>query len=95
MDFSKKLEDFGVSRIIYTDINRDGTKIGINFHQIKKIVSKVNISLVVSGGISNIKDIKKLYHIKKLEGVIIGRAIYDGSIKSNNLLKLKSINFDE
>lgn len=95
INFSKKLEDFGVSRIIYTDINRDGTKKGINFYRIKNIVSKVNIGLVVSGGVSNINDIKKLYYIKRLQGVIIGRAIYDGSIKSNDLLKLKSINFDE
>ena len=55
------LEDFGVSRIIYTDINRDGTKTGVNFSQLKKIVTKVSIPLVVSGGVSDIKDIIKLH----------------------------------
>ena len=87
MDFSKKLEDFGVSRIIYTDINRDGTKKGVNFFQLKKIVSKINIPLVVSGGISNITDIKKLYKADCFDGVIIGKAIYDKSISLNELKK--------
>ena len=87
MDFSKKLENFGVSRIIYTDINRDGTKIGVNFSQLKKIVSKINIPLVVSGGISNITDIKKLLKEDCFDGVIIGKAIYDKSISLNELKK--------
>jgi phosphoribosylformimino-5-aminoimidazole carboxamide ribotide isomerase len=87
MDLSKKLEDFGVSKIIYTDINRDGTKTGVNFFQLKKIVAKINIPLVVSGGISNIEDIKKLNKIGLFNGVIIGRAIYDKSISLNKLKK--------
>jgi phosphoribosylformimino-5-aminoimidazole carboxamide ribotide isomerase len=87
MDFSKKLEDFGVSRIIYTDINRDGTKTGVNFSQLKKIVAKVNIPLVVSGGVSNIKDIRKLHKTGLFDGVIIGKAIYDKSISLNELKK--------
>jgi phosphoribosylformimino-5-aminoimidazole carboxamide ribotide isomerase len=87
MDFSKKLENFGVSRIIYTDINRDGTKTGVNFSQLKKIVSKINIPLVVSGGISNITDIKKLLKEDRFDGVIIGKAIYDKSISLNELKK--------
>jgi phosphoribosylformimino-5-aminoimidazole carboxamide ribotide isomerase len=87
IDFLKRLEDLGVSRIIYTDINRDGTKIGVNLSLLKKITSKVNIPLVVSGGISSIKDIKKLYKAKKFDGVIIGKAIYDKSISLNELRK--------
>jgi phosphoribosylformimino-5-aminoimidazole carboxamide ribotide isomerase len=87
INFSKKLEDFGVSRIIYTDINKDGTKKGINVSQLKKIVSKVNIPLVVSGGVSSIKDIKKLYLSRQFDGVIIGKAIYDKSISLNDLKK--------
>jgi len=87
MDFSKKLEDFGVSKIIYTDINRDGTKTGVNFAQLKKIVAKVNIPLVVSGGVSNIQDIRKLHKAQLFNGVIIGKAIYDKSISLNELKK--------
>jgi phosphoribosylformimino-5-aminoimidazole carboxamide ribotide isomerase len=88
LDFCKKLEDFGVVRIIYTDINRDGTKKGINFFELKKIIKKINIPLVVSGGVSNITDIKKLKKLGTAEGVIIGKAIYDKSIDLNVLKKL-------
>jgi len=87
MDFSKKLEEYGVSRIIYTDINRDGTKTGVNLSQLKKIVSKINIPLIVSGGVSNIKDVKRLHKAKLFDGVIIGKAIYDKSISLNELKK--------
>ena len=88
MDFSKKLEDFGVSRIIYTDINRDGTKQGVNFTQLKKIINKINIPLVVSGGVSNIKDIQQLDKLRTLDGVIIGKAIYDKTIDQRKLVFL-------
>jgi len=88
MDFSKKLEDFGVSRIIYTDINRDGTKQGVNFNQLKKIINKINIPLVVSGGVSNIKDIQQLDKLRILDGVIIGKAIYDKTIDQRKLVFL-------
>ena len=87
IDFSKRLENLGVSRIIYTDINRDGTKTGVNFSQLKKIISKVNIPLIVSGGVSSIVDVKKIYKSEQFEGVIIGKAIYDKSISLNELKK--------
>jgi phosphoribosylformimino-5-aminoimidazole carboxamide ribotide isomerase len=80
IQFSKKLEDFGVTRIIYTDINRDGTKQGVNFSQLKKIINKINIPLVVSGGISDITDIEKLYQFGLFDGVIVGKALYDKSV---------------
>jgi phosphoribosylformimino-5-aminoimidazole carboxamide ribotide isomerase len=87
MQFSKKLEDFGVTRIIYTDINRDGTKQGVNFPQLKKIINKINIPLVVSGGVSNIRDIQQLHKFGLLDGVIIGKAIYDKSVSLTELRK--------
>ena len=85
--FSKKLEDFGIKRIIYTDINRDGTKQGVNSPQLKKIINKINIPLVVSGGVSNIKDVQQLDKFGLLDGVIIGKAIYDKSISLSELRK--------
>jgi phosphoribosylformimino-5-aminoimidazole carboxamide ribotide isomerase len=87
IDFVKKLENFGVSKIIYTDINRDGTKTGVNIVKLKKIINTVNIPVVASGGVSNIADIKKLSNIDQLEGVIVGKAIYDKTINLNKLLK--------
>jgi phosphoribosylformimino-5-aminoimidazole carboxamide ribotide isomerase len=88
LDFLKKLENLGLSRIIYTDINRDGTKTGINIKKLVKIIETVNIPVVVSGGISNIRDVKQLKKIDYLQGVIIGKAIYDGTINLNKLQKL-------
>jgi len=85
IEFSRKLEDFGIKRIIYTDINRDGTKQGVNFFQLKKIINKINIPLVVSGGVSNIKDIQKLDKLGLFEGVIIGKALYDKSISYKSI----------
>jgi len=60
IDFIKKIQNFGVSRIIYTDINKDGTKKGPNIKDTVDLSSKVKIPLVISGGVSSIEDIKKI-----------------------------------
>jgi len=89
IDFVKKIENFGVSRIIYTDINKDGTKKGPNIKDAVELSSKVKIPFVVSGGISSIEDIKKIKSLNNsnIEGVIVGKSIYDGDIKINELAK--------
>ena len=88
-DFIKEIENFGVSRIIYTDINKDGTKKGPNIKDTIELSNKINIPFVVSGGISSIEDIKKIKSISNsnIEGVIVGKSIYDGDIKINELAK--------
>ena len=90
IDFIKKIQNFGVSRIIYTDINRDGTKQGPNIKDTIELSSKTKIPLVISGGVSSLEDIKKIKSLSNsnIEGVIIGKAIYDGDIKINDLAKL-------
>jgi len=90
IDFIKKIQNFGVSRIIYTDINRDGTKKGPNIKDTIELSSKTKIPLVISGGVSSLEDIKKIKSLSNsnIEGVIIGKAIYDGDIKINDLAKL-------
>ena len=87
-DFLKKIKDLKLNSIIFTDINRDGTKKGVNLIQLKKIIKTTNLPVVASGGVASLKDINKLSFIKRLSGVIIGRSIYDGSINLNKLLKL-------
>jgi len=89
IDFIKKIENFGVSRIIYTDINKDGTKKGPNIKDTVEISSKVKIPFVISGGISSIEDIKKIKSLNNpnIEGIIVGKSIYDGDIKINELAK--------
>jgi len=90
IDFIKKIQNFGVSRIIYTDINKDGTKKGPNIKDTVELSSKIKIPLVISGGVSSIEDIKKIKSLNNsnIEGVIVGKSIYDGDIKISDLTEL-------
>jgi phosphoribosylformimino-5-aminoimidazole carboxamide ribotide isomerase len=89
IDFLKEVNSFGVSRIIFTDINKDGMKTSPNFDDTLKIAELSNCPVVISGGVSSINDIKKAKDLnnKKIEGIIIGKAIYDGDIKLDELAK--------
>jgi phosphoribosylformimino-5-aminoimidazole carboxamide ribotide isomerase len=89
LDFVKEIENFGVSRIIYTDINKDGTKKGPNIKDTIEASRKVKIPFVISGGISSIEDIKKIKSLKNptIQGIIVGKSIYDGDIKIKELAK--------
>ena len=89
IDFLKEVNDFGVSRLIYTDINKDGTKSSPNFKETEKIAEISNFPVVISGGVSSIDDIKKAKNLnnKNIEGIIVGKAIYDGDIQLEELAK--------
>tara|TARA_B100000029_G_scaffold330182_1_gene322475 strand:+ start:220 stop:945 length:726 start_codon:yes stop_codon:yes gene_type:complete len=89
LNFLKDVNDFGVSRLIYTDINRDGTKASPNFEETVKIAEISKCPVIISGGVSSIKDIKKAKELnnKNIEGIIVGKAIYDGDIKLDELAK--------
>ena len=87
LDFLKEVNDYGVSRLIYTDINRDGTKAGPNFEETVKIANISNCPVIISGGVSSIDDIKKGKTLKNIEGIIVGKAIYDGDINLDELVK--------
>ena len=89
IDYLNDVNDFGVSRIIYTDINRDGMKNSPNFNETVKIANISNCSVLISGGVSSMNDIKKAKELnnKKIEGIIVGKAIYDGDIKLDELAK--------
>ena len=74
-DFVKKIQHMNVSRIIYTDINKDGTKLGPNLQETINLSNLTKIPVVISGGVSSINDV---VNIKKndftnIEGIIIGR----------------------
>ena len=86
-DYLKEVKNYGVSRLIYTDINRDGMKQGPNFDETSKIAEISNCPVIISGGVSSIDDIKKAKSLKNIEGIIVGKAIYDGDIKLNELVK--------
>ena len=88
-DYLNDVNDFGVSRVIFTDINRDGMKNSPNYEETVKIAEISNCPVVISGGVSSINDIKKAKELnnEKIEGIIVGKAIYDGDIKLNELAK--------
>jgi phosphoribosylformimino-5-aminoimidazole carboxamide ribotide isomerase len=87
LDFLKKVNDYGVSRLIYTDINRDGMKQSPNFDETLKVAEISNCPVIISGGVSSIDDIKKAKNLNNVEGIIVGKAIYDGDIKLEELAK--------
>ena len=87
LDCLKEVNDYGVSRLIYTDINRDGMKQSPNFEETSKVADISNCPVIISGGVSSINDIKKAKSLKNIEGIIVGKAIYDGDIKLEELVK--------
>ena len=93
-DYLMQIKDIGVSRIIYTDIERDGTLTRPNFQETIKIVKLLEnkIPVVVSGGVGSINDIVTVkQHPEYFEGVIVGKAIYDGRLSvSGNIVNLLS-----
>ena len=89
LDFLKNVKNHGVSRLIYTDIDRDGTKESPNLEETIKVAKVSSCPVIISGGVSSIIDIKKAKELSKknIEGIIIGKAIYDGDIKLDELAK--------
>jgi phosphoribosylformimino-5-aminoimidazole carboxamide ribotide isomerase len=89
LDYLKEVNDYGASRLIYTDINRDGMKQSPNFLETIKVADNSNCPVIISGGVSSIDDIKKAKELnnKNIEGIIVGKAIYDGDIKLEELAK--------
>ena len=91
-DYLNNVNGYGFSRVIYTDIDRDGTKTEPNIDETIRISEISSAPVVVSGGISSIEDIKKIKTLNKfkIEGVIVGKAIYDGDINLNDLQELEN-----
>jgi len=89
LDYLKEVNNFGTSRLIYTDINRDGMKQSPNFEETIKVADTSNCPVIISGGVSSLDDIKKAKELnnKNIEGIIVGKAIYDGDIQLDALVK--------
>jgi len=88
LDYLKEVNDFGASRIIYTDINRDGMKQSPNFEETSNVADVSNCPVIISGGVSSIDDIKNAKNLNNnIEGIIVGKAIYDGDIKLEELAR--------
>jgi phosphoribosylformimino-5-aminoimidazole carboxamide ribotide isomerase len=89
LDYLKEVNRYGVSRLIFTDINRDGMKQSPNFEETEKVANNSDCPVIISGGVSSIDDIRKAKELnnKNIEGIIVGKAIYDGDIKLDELVK--------
>ena len=82
VDLAKRFQDYGVESVIYTDIGRDGMLSGVNIEATVRLAQALTIPVIASGGLTNLDDIKALCDVEKegIEGVITGRAIYEGTI---------------
>jgi phosphoribosylformimino-5-aminoimidazole carboxamide ribotide isomerase len=87
LDYLNDVNDYGVSRLIYTDIDRDGMKQSPNFEETSKVANASNCPVIISGGVSSMEDVKKAKSLKNIEGIIVGKAIYDGDIKLDELAR--------
>ena len=89
-DYMNEIKNIKVKSVIFTDINRDGTKKGVNLKETLNLAELTKFPVIASGGISKIDDVVEIKNTKKIRGVIIGKAIYDGSINLKELSKLKN-----
>ena len=82
IDMAKKFEDYGCEAIIYTDIGRDGMLQGVNIDATVKLAQAVTISVIASGGVTDLKDIEALCAVEEegVEGAILGRSLYEGTL---------------
>lgn len=89
LDLARRLEDAGAAALIYTDIDRDGMMGGPNIAATRDLAGTVSTPVIASGGVSSLDDLKRLKsEIPQLDGVISGRALYDGRIDLGAALAL-------
>ena len=87
-DFMTTIENLKIKSIIFTDIDKDGTKEGINLNETIRLANLSDIPVIASGGVANLNDVIQIKETKKIKGVIIGKAIYDKSINLEELSKI-------
>ena len=89
-DIAKRFERDGVEAIVYTDVGRDGMMSGVNVESTAELARSISIPVIASGGVSTMDDIQKLCTVADdgIMGVIIGRALYEGTIDLGEAQKL-------
>jgi len=89
-DVAMQLEAYGVSRIVYTDIMMDGAQTGVNIFATGELAENITIPVIASGGVSSLSDIRQLKPLQEsgVEGVIIGRALYEGNFTLAEAIEL-------
>jgi phosphoribosylformimino-5-aminoimidazole carboxamide ribotide isomerase len=86
IDYIKELESYGLNRIVYTDIAKDGMLSGPNFEIYAELIGKTSIEMIASGGVTTLEDIKKLKSMG-LYGAIVGKVLYDGNLDLQEVLR--------
>jgi phosphoribosylformimino-5-aminoimidazole carboxamide ribotide isomerase len=88
VDLARKMKGLGVARVIYTDVSRDGMLRGVNVEETQKLASAANVRVIASGGVSSMNDVTELWEKRKagIEGVILGRALYEKKIDLKSAL---------
>jgi phosphoribosylformimino-5-aminoimidazole carboxamide ribotide isomerase len=76
------MQDAGVAGIVYTDIDRDGTGDGVNAEATARLARSVTVPVLASGGVHGVVDVERLREVADsgIEGVVVGRALYDGAV---------------
>ena len=87
-DFVEQIKNYQIKSIIFTDIDKDGTKQGVNIEETVKLASLSSVPVIASGGVASMKDILSIQQTNVIKGVIVGKAIYDGSINLKELVKI-------
>ena len=90
LDIARRFEDAGVAAIIYTDVARDGMLKGLNLDATIALAEPVSIPVIASGGLASLDDVRALLkpRAQKLQGAIVGRALYDGRLDAAAALAL-------
>jgi phosphoribosylformimino-5-aminoimidazole carboxamide ribotide isomerase len=90
LDLALRFEDAGVAAIIYTDIGRDGMLTGLNLDQTLALADRLSTRVIASGGVGSLDDLRALKSVatQGIDGVIVGRALYDGRVDPTKALAL-------
>ncbi|RLC27324.1 MAG: 1-(5-phosphoribosyl)-5-((5-phosphoribosylamino)methylideneamino)imidazole-4-carboxamide isomerase [Deltaproteobacteria bacterium] len=90
VEMARRFEDAGISSVIYTDIRRDGMRTGPNIEATRTLARAVHVPVIASGGISDIMDVKNVTALSQdgVIGMITGRALYDGSLKLSEAIRV-------
>ncbi len=90
LEVAKRFEDEGVSGLIFTEVERDGTGLGVRTERLRRLLEAVSIPVILAGGVSSLKDIERLKELEGegLLGVIVGRALYEGTLDLEEALRV-------
>ncbi|MFI5303826.1 MAG: 1-(5-phosphoribosyl)-5-[(5-phosphoribosylamino)methylideneamino]imidazole-4-carboxamide isomerase [Nitrospiria bacterium] len=91
IEYGKRISDYGITALIYTDIEKDGMLAGPNLVRIEEMARAIRVPLVVSGGVSTLLDIQRITKLKNIEGIIIGKALYTGAILLESAIELSRL----